>query len=118
MRLKVDENLPSEFAELLRKAGHDVATVREERLGGADDARVATACRDEGRGLITLDVGFSNIRRYPLGASPGIVVLRLEQQDKPHTLSVAGRLVSLLGREELAGRLWIVDERRVRIRRG
>ena len=118
MRLKVDENLPTEVVDLLRAAKHDALTVAEEGLGGAEDAHRAATCQGEGRGLITLDVGFSNVRRYPPAATAGIVVLRLERQDKPRVLGVARRLLILLERGTLAGRLWIVDESRVRVRGG
>lgn len=42
MRFKVDENLPIEVAEALRQAGHDAATVLEQRYGGSADAQLAT----------------------------------------------------------------------------
>ena len=35
MKFKIDENLPTEAADLLRSAGHDAVTVGEQRLGGA-----------------------------------------------------------------------------------
>jgi hypothetical protein len=34
LRFKVDENLPTEVAELLTNAGHDAITVPEQRPGG------------------------------------------------------------------------------------
>jgi predicted nuclease of predicted toxin-antitoxin system len=40
MRLKVDENLPRAVCDLLNRAGHDVISVGEQGLGGADDARI------------------------------------------------------------------------------
>jgi predicted nuclease of predicted toxin-antitoxin system len=45
MRLKVDENLPVEVADLLRAAGHDAATVNDEGVGGATDPDLADLVR-------------------------------------------------------------------------
>jgi predicted nuclease of predicted toxin-antitoxin system len=53
MRVKLDENLPVRSAQILRKMGHDVDTVLDERLGGESDAAVWTAAQSERRFLIT-----------------------------------------------------------------
>jgi predicted nuclease of predicted toxin-antitoxin system len=116
MRFKVDENLPIEVAGLFQKAGHDASTVHEEGLGGAEDQRVAQQCRLEGRVLVTLDVGFADIRAYRPGDHPGIIILRLRRQDKPHILDITGQLVEAFRRENVARKLWIVEEGRLRIR--
>lgn len=116
MRFKVDENLPLEAAEALRQAGHDAATVLEQMYGGSPDAQLADLCQREGRILVTLDMDFADIRAYPPAEFPGLIVLRLRQQDKPHALEVLTRLIKLLGQEQLDRQLWIVDEKRVRIR--
>ena len=60
MQFKVDENLPIEVAELLKKAGHDATTVVEQRLGGEADAEIASVCQREGRALVTLDTDFAD----------------------------------------------------------
>ena len=65
---------------------------------------------------MTLDLHFGDIRAYPPGDYAGIIVLRLERQDKHHVLEVMRRLVPLFETEPLAGRLWTVDEHAVRIR--
>ncbi len=88
MKFKVDENLPVDVAELLREAGYDAATVLEQHLSGAVDSAVASVCRQEGRTLVTLDLDFADIRSYPPAQYPGLIVLRLKQQDKPHILEV------------------------------
>ena|SRR5712671_2408339 len=54
MNFKVDENLPLEFVDLLREAGHDAVSVLDQQLGGADDPTVAARCRQEQRVVITL----------------------------------------------------------------
>lgn len=116
LRFKIDENLPNEVAEMFRAAGFDALTVADQGLSGAEDPRVATVCREELRILITLDAGFGDIRSYPPGSHPGLVVLRLGSQEKPLILDVVSRLIPLLGTTSIRGTLWIVDERRVRVR--
>ena len=116
MRLKVDENLPVEMADLLRKNGHDAVTVDDQHLGGRPDPALAQRCQREARALVTLDTDFSDIRAYPPADYAGIIVLRLNRQDKTHVLQVMRRLQPLLQKEAVAGRLWIVDEQGVRVR--
>lgn len=113
---KIDENLPIEFAEMLRSAGHAAATVNEQGMGGTDDPHVAEICRAERRALVTLDLDFADIRLYPPGAFSGFVVLRAAVQDKPHLISMFRRVLPLLSREPLEGWLWLIDERGVRFR--
>lgn len=117
VKLKTDENLPDSAAALLRAAGHDVTTALVEGLGGAADPQVAAVCRGEARALVTLDRGLGDIRAYPPVDYHGIVVLRTHDQEIDTILALVRRLVPLLETQSLAGALWIVDERRVRIRR-
>jgi hypothetical protein len=44
MRFKIDENLPSDTAQILIAAGHDASTVLEQSLHGHPDLDVITAC--------------------------------------------------------------------------
>jgi predicted nuclease of predicted toxin-antitoxin system len=116
MRFKVDENLPTQVAAMLRQEGHDAATVLEQGYGGCADARVATLCKRESRVLVTLDMDFADIRNYPPAEFPGLIVLRLRRHDKAGVLDALARLVQVIRREPLEGLLWIVEESRVRIR--
>ena len=116
MKVKVDENLPREVADLLREAGHDAVTVGAEGLSGRPDRTIASLVRREDRVLLTLDLDFSDIRAYPPEQYAGLVVLRLNRQDKPRVLQVIARLIPVFAVEEPKGHLWIVEEDRVRIR--
>ncbi len=117
MKFKVDENLPVEVAETLRQAGHDAFTVLEQGLGGVSDKHIADICKSEQRAIVTLDVGFGDIRTYPPVEHSGIIVLRLKQQDKIHVMEVFDLVVQSLAERSLQQQLWIVDEKQIRIRR-
>jgi predicted nuclease of predicted toxin-antitoxin system len=116
MKFKIDENLPLEFAQVLRAAGHDAVTVLEEALSGVTDPEVLSVCGFEDRAIVTLDIDFADIRLYPPEETPGIIVFRVRSQDKPHLLSCLRRLIPLMEKESLRSRLWIVEEDRIRIR--
>jgi predicted nuclease of predicted toxin-antitoxin system len=117
VQFKTDENLPESVAALLRSAGHDVATALGEGLGGVGDSQVTAVCRREQRALLTLDRGLGDIRAYPPADYSGIVVLRTRNQEIDTLLTLVRRLIALLATRPLVGSLWIVDDRRVRIRR-
>jgi len=115
-RFKVDENLPAEIADLLRNEGHDAVSVADQSMSGCGDPALAKACREESRALVTLDLDFSDIRAYPPGEYQGIVVLRPMVQTSPSLIPLTGRMAALVGKEPLAGCLWIVDDAQVRVR--
>jgi len=79
---------------------------------------VAAACQREGRTLLTLDLDFADIRLYPPPSFPGIIVLRLATQSRPHVLQSVRRLLPVLTESNLAASLWIVDEHSIRVRGG
>ncbi|OQX62348.1 MAG: hypothetical protein B5M51_06280 [Anaerolinea sp. 4484_236] len=116
MKFKIDENLPIEVAERLRQEGHDALTVIEQYLNGASDSDLASICQEEKRIIITLDTDFANIRIYPPSQFLGLIVLRLQWQDKFHVLKILERLIPKLDNEMLKHHLWIVEETRIRIR--
>ncbi|MBI4603738.1 MAG: DUF5615 family PIN-like protein [Planctomycetes bacterium] len=116
MRFKTDENVHPEAAAFLRSAGHDAITVWDQGLKGCADPTVADACRGENRILVSLDKGFGDIRLCPPNAYSGLIILRLEKQDRKAVLRAIERLVPLLTKEPLVGRLWIVDEWSLRVR--
>ena len=118
MLFKLDENIPRDVIAVLAPHGHRADTVVDEGLGGRPDPVVMDTCRAEGRAVITLDVGLGNIKAYPPHNFAGIIVLRLRSQSRDAVVSIVTGLVPLLDREELTGKLWIVDETSVRVRAG
>jgi predicted nuclease of predicted toxin-antitoxin system len=116
MKFKTDENLPAKAAAVLRESGFDAETVWDQSLSGSADRAIAARTRDEGQILVTLDLDFANIRSYPPREHPGIIVLRLKQQDKVTVAAYMRRIAAALVRRSPAGELWIVEHDRIRRR--
>ena len=115
MKFKLVENLSPSLSTQFTAAGHDAHSVVQS-LGGQPDDRVIEVCRHEGRVLVTLDLDFSNILAYPPANFMGIIVFRLADQAHATVESAIGRVIDLLPQEPVERTLWIVEERRIRIR--
>jgi predicted nuclease of predicted toxin-antitoxin system len=110
MKLKLDENLGAYAADLLQKAGHDVATVATEKLTSASDRDVIDVSRRERRCLVTLDLDFGNPFLFRPSDYTGIAVLRLPAKpSRDDLLAVVRTLVGGLAQADIAGKLWIVQ---------
>lgn len=118
MRFLIDANLPRAAIVVCQKFGHQVEFARDIGLAAASDEQIAARANQSSAALLTRDMDFADVRRYPPDQYPGIVVLRL-----PDT-AVALEIVRVLERflmvpeflEALAGRLAIVEVDRVRFR--
>ena len=82
MLVKLDENVPVQLKRLFVESGHEADTVLDERMGGATDLEIASACASEGRVLVTQDLDFADIRAYPPSEYPGIIFFRLANQGR------------------------------------
>ena len=116
MKLKLDENLSRHLKPVLTELGHDVLTAADEDLLSRPDTEVATRATGEGRILLTLDIEFADLRKYPPGSHPGIVLFR------PGTLGPlsVNRFVEQFARSTdlatLSGCVAVVEPHGVRVR--
>jgi predicted nuclease of predicted toxin-antitoxin system len=116
VKFKLDENFGSRAARLLISEGHDAHTVLEERLSGAIDQTIFEVCIQEGRCLLTLDLDFTDVTRFPPHLGAGIAVLRIPQNPSIQMIEfLVKSMLRLLETESITGRLWIVEPSRIRI---
>jgi predicted nuclease of predicted toxin-antitoxin system len=116
VKFKIDENLPLEVSLVLRGAGFDVHTIRDEQLTGADDGTVARHTAAESRVLITLDLDFADLRKPPGPEPLAAIVLRPRRQDKNSVVALVRRLAMVLSQRLQNNELWILQDERNRIR--
>lgn len=117
MKLKLDENLSRHLKVELASLGHDVSTAAEEDLLSKPDVSIAAAAQAEGRMLLSLDLHFADIRRFPPGTHPGIVLFRPPRLGPLMVNRFVRDFVAHQDLSALAGTLAIVESDRVRVRR-
>ena len=115
MKFKLDQNMDPQAAVILRNAGHDAITVKEQNLLGARDSLIASICQQEGRCLVTLDTDFRNPFLYPPQKHPGIIVVRHPRPTRQGLLNLISQLCETLERIAPSQQLWILEPGRVRI---
>jgi predicted nuclease of predicted toxin-antitoxin system len=76
VKIKLDENLSRHLKDLLQGLGHEVSTAVEEGLLGKVDIEVGAAAKSEDRMIFTLELDFADLRKFPPGSHPGVILFR------------------------------------------
>ena len=117
-RFLVDEDLPRSLAAQLRASGITSEDVRDVGLRGKHDDEIFAYAVAHGLTLLTADVGFGNVLRFPLGTHAGIVVARFPNEVPTATLNQAIlQAVQGLSDEDTTGNLVMIEPGRLRLRR-
>jgi predicted nuclease of predicted toxin-antitoxin system len=117
MLIKLDENLSDTHTEFLKQRGYECDRVTDEGLSGATDEVVWQQVCQEQRFFIALDLDFSDVRRFPPGTHPGILLLRPRSRSRQAVLDLLSKIVNEYPLESLQGCLVVADEAQTRIRR-
>lgn len=117
VRVKLDEDLSEMVGEPLSVAGYLVATVLEQGWGGLKDPELWPRVVSEGKYFVTADKEFGDIRLYPPGTNPGILVLRPEHESIVAYRSLVAQVISKHALESLFGCTTVATPRGIRVRR-
>jgi len=116
MKFKLDENFGTRTQQLFRKVGYDIQTVRDQSLQGCSDQHLYEAYCNEQRCLVTLDLDFADVLRFPPTQTNGIVVIRVPQNPSLSLLEqLVQQFLQTLIRMSVERKLWIVEVGRIRI---
>ena len=116
MKLKLDENLSRHLKTPLMNLGHDVLTASDENLLSCPDSEVAAEAFKENRMLLTLDVEFADLRKYPPGSHPGIILFRLASFGPLSVNQFIVDFVRSSDLSQLSSCIAVVDPENIRIR--
>jgi predicted nuclease of predicted toxin-antitoxin system len=117
VNLLLDGNLSPLHASELRAEGYDAVAVLEIGLSGATDEQILHFAVENGRAIVTLDADFANIMRFPPEHTLGVVRLKVHPPTEDKIRRAILRALLLLQNIDIAGRLAVVDEDKIRIRR-
>ena len=116
MKVKLDGNFGARTQHIFRDAGYDVATVREQELQGGTDLRIYEVCRSENRCLVTLDLDFADMIRFPPEQTAGISVIRVPQNPSLDLLEqLIRQFLAAVTQTQINHQLWIIEVGRLRI---
>ncbi len=116
MKFLLDENLSPQHASELRTEGHDAVAVLEAGLSGASDEQVLRFAVESGRVLVPLDADFANVMRFPPERTLGVIRLKVHPATEARIRQAVRRAFLFLHNIDIAGRLVVVDEEKIRIR--
>jgi predicted nuclease of predicted toxin-antitoxin system len=116
MKFKLDENFGTRTQQIFRQRGHEVHTVLEEHLSGTKDSQLYQICVQEQRCLVTLNLDFADVIRYPPYHSAGIVVIRVPRNPSLSLLEkMVHQFLDAMTTLPIEQGLWIVETGRIRV---
>jgi hypothetical protein len=115
MKIKLDQNLSIHLREILEQLQHDVDTVFEEGLLGADGVDVLRVAGSQDRILFTLDKDFLNLKTYPPNSHAGVIVFRPPRQGALALIRFVESFVRSADLRKHYRRTTIVERTRIRV---
>jgi predicted nuclease of predicted toxin-antitoxin system len=116
MKFKLDENFGTRTQQLFREAGHEVQTVRDEKLEGSSDQHLYDVCCAEQLCLVTLDLDFADVIRFPPSLTGGTVVIRIPKNPSLSLLEHSIRqFLQMLTQASIERQFWVIEVGRIRV---
>ncbi len=116
MKFLIDADCPRSIGNFLRSLGYEALDIRDINPK-ASDQEIYQLIKERSLILITRDVDFGNILRYPISPPYGIILLRVYLLSINEITSVIGDLLSRTPERDIVGSLIIARKGHYRIRK-
>jgi predicted nuclease of predicted toxin-antitoxin system len=115
----LDQNVPREIVPFLQELRPlwRIRHTSEVDLQHAPDDSILEYARIANAVVITFDEDFADTRMHPVGSHAGVIRLRVWPTTVEETQRALSRLLAFATDDEIFGRLVIVDQHRIRIRK-
>lgn len=118
MKIVIDEDVHRSLGSVLHARGHSVMYVPDSGLRGKPDEDIFVFAQHHGAALLSGDLGFANIIRFPLGSHHGIIILRFPNEMPSRAINlVVASLLSGVPERDFIGNLLVLSPRGLRLRR-
>jgi predicted nuclease of predicted toxin-antitoxin system len=114
----IDEDMPRSTTKLLEDKGFVVFDVRDCGLRGKSDEEIFRFAQEEKAVILTGDMGFGNLLRFPVGSHSGIVIAHFPNEISTFELNrQLDSYLDNLKEDDFRGNLIILEPGRIRIRK-
>ena len=118
MKFLLYANIPFSSKEILKKFNYSAEHSREIGLGKATDEQIIKYAIKNNQILVTKDLGFGNIKKYPIKNHKGIILLRVPFYYTANQINgVLSNFFKSIKEREIENSLVIVEINRYRIRK-
>jgi predicted nuclease of predicted toxin-antitoxin system len=117
MRFLGDMGVSRTTTEELRRRGHDVIHLSEEKLHRLPDEEILRLARRDRRVILTFDLDFGDLLAAGAFSLPSVIIFRLQDQTPASVTPKLLRVLAEREREIEEGAVVIVEEKRYRLRR-
>lgn len=119
IKFVIDEDISRLTSNALVLAGYDVLDIRDYNLRGGSDDIIFNFAQKNKAILLTGDLGFANILKFPLDSHCGIVVMHFpNEMSTLLTNRILISSITALDKKDFLGNLIIIEPNKVRIKRG
>jgi len=118
VKFLIDADMPRSCKEVIENLGYKVIDVRDIGLGAAPDQKIIEYASSHDYIILTRDLDFGDIIRYPLEKHHGVVILRLPHIFTANEINIAlSRFLKSVKGEDIINSVVIVELGRYRVRR-
>lgn len=118
VKFVIDEDISRLTGKVLEQSNYTVLDIRDYNLRGSNDDIIFKFAQDNSAVLLTGDLGFANILKFPLNSHYGIVVLHFPNAMSTSRINqILITSLSSLSEKDYPGNLIIIEPDRIRIKR-